>query len=257
MPLAYDYATKALRLDTGLADAHAVLGAIRLTWQWDWTGAEANLRTALELNPGNYIAAQQYAYYLIATGEQEKAISVMNRALELDPLNVRLMSGLGYIYCLSRRFTEGIEQAQTTLELHPEDPMANWVLTVNLFGAGRYEEASETIAGLFEVFPPLRRNGLFLAGLVASQARGGNALQAMENLRELEELSQTQHVPPSSMAVTYLCLDDHDRAFDFLEKAIENHDTQLFHLVVSYLVDPVREDPRFKVILSRMNFPGT
>ena len=164
----------------------------------------------------------------------------MNRALELDPLNVRLMSGLGYIYCLSRRFTEGIEQAQTTLELHPEDPMANWVLTVNLFGAGRYEEASETIAGLFEVFPPLRRNGLFLAGLVASQARGGNALQAMENLRELEELSQTQHVPPSSMAVTYLCLDDHDRAFDIHEKEIENHDTQLFHKVVSYHVDPVR-----------------
>ena len=45
--------TRALELDPDLAEAHAALGLVRFYFEWDWAGADAAFRRALELNPGS------------------------------------------------------------------------------------------------------------------------------------------------------------------------------------------------------------
>jgi serine/threonine-protein kinase len=255
LPLAYDEAVKAIELDDGLAEAHAVLGAIKLLWRWEWREAEARLRRAVELKPSNYIAAQQFAYFWIAAGQPENAISVMNQALEIDPMNARLLSGLGFIYCLSRRFDDGVRHMQSTLELHPIDPMVHWVSAVNLVGAGRHEEAANDMERLFEIAPSFRGNGLLLATLVNAQGLAGRTLEATRNLGELEKSSRAHYVPPSSMALAYIGMGDHGHAIELLEIAADENDTQLFFLVVAFITDPIRDDPRFEEILRKMNLP--
>ncbi len=50
---ARDEVEKALALDPNLAEAHAALGMIKRTYDWDWAGADAAHKRALELAPGN------------------------------------------------------------------------------------------------------------------------------------------------------------------------------------------------------------
>jgi TolB-like protein/Flp pilus assembly protein TadD len=256
MPLAYREAVKAIELDDNLAEALAVIGAIKLLWSWEWESAGRDLQRASEMNPSDYLASQHLAYYWIAVGEPSDAVEVAREALERDPFNVRLMGGLGFTYSLARRFDDGIRQMRGALELYPYDPMLNWDLAMNLVGAGRHHEAANVMNRILEDAPLLRRNGLFLAALSGSQAAAGFRAEALENLAELEKLRRTGYVPPSSMSIAYLYVGDRDRAIAFLEQAVEIHDTQLLFYVVSYLADPLRDDPRFEECLRKMNLPA-
>ena len=74
MPKAKEFANKALQLDTGLAEAHAVLGMVRLKYEWDFAGAEENFLRALELNPSYAQAHFWYSPYLEAMGRGEEAV---------------------------------------------------------------------------------------------------------------------------------------------------------------------------------------
>ena len=75
-------------------------------------------------------------------------------------------------------------------------------------------------------------------------------------MSELEKLSEMRYVPPSSMAVAYMSMGDRSRVIELLERAVEEHDTQLFFIVVSYFGDPLRDDLRFQEILRKMNLPA-
>ena len=57
-------ASKALQLDDSLAEAHTSLGTIKLSYDWDWIGAEHEFKRAMELNPGYPLAYVMYGQYL-------------------------------------------------------------------------------------------------------------------------------------------------------------------------------------------------
>lgn len=72
-PKAETAALKALELDENMAEAHAALGYLRLHFDWDWPGAEAEFRRALELNFGYANAHHWYSHYLLAMGRPDEA----------------------------------------------------------------------------------------------------------------------------------------------------------------------------------------
>src|SRR5205814_9541864 len=81
-------AEKAVGLDDTLGKSHQALGGIKLLYEWDWPGAERELRRAIELNPNDGGPHNLYAYYYEATGQLDKAVAEMARAQELDPLSL-------------------------------------------------------------------------------------------------------------------------------------------------------------------------
>ena len=80
-------ALRALELDPGLGEARAALGAAR-TLEWDWEGAEAEFRSALEMDPNSTVGHLWYGWYLHARGRLDESLVHRRRALELDPLNI-------------------------------------------------------------------------------------------------------------------------------------------------------------------------
>ena len=70
----------------------------------------------------------------------------------------------------------------------------------------------------------------------------------------MEQPEQTL-VSPSDLAIVYAILGDNDRAFQWLDKAYNDHDSRLVGAKVEFLFDPLRSDPRFHSLLRRMNFP--
>ncbi len=77
---------KALELDHSLADAHTSLASIKLFYDWDWTGAELELKRALELNPGYSLTYRLYVGYLTIVERQHEALPYFEQARRLDPI---------------------------------------------------------------------------------------------------------------------------------------------------------------------------
>ena len=257
MQRAYDEAIMAVQLDDEMATAHGALGTVKLMWQWDWSGAETHLRRALEQKPSDSRAALDFALFLIATGQPEEAVSVANRAVELDPLSVRALGRLGWIYFLARRYDEAIDHLESTLELHPEDPMIHYDLAASLCAAGRFEDADAHVDWILASFPGFRANPLMLASLAWARQKAGKDTEAAEAVRRLRELEETSYVAPTLMAWAYLAVGNSQSMFECLDRAADIHDTLLLGFVLSPVFDPIRADPRFQDILRRMNFPGS
>jgi len=97
-------AAKAVDLDDTLAEAHASLGYVSMTFDWDWPRAEREFRRALELNPNSSQAHPGYAQYLFFVGgHPEQAIEELRRAYALDPLLPQAHGDLEWFLFLTRR----------------------------------------------------------------------------------------------------------------------------------------------------------
>jgi len=251
-PRAEVAAVKALEIDEALAEAHACLGAIREEYDWDWVGAEKELKRAIELNPSYARAHQAYAEYLSAMGRHNEAIAEIKRAQELDPLSL-IINALGaYVFIYARRYDEAIAQCQRTLELnagfYPAHLYMGWAYEQEKLYGQAISEYQKTIA-LEEGNPVLRAN------LARIYAAVGNRPEALKIIASLRELSKRRYVSPYSVAQIYAALGDFDQAFAWLEKAYKEHQYQLVYLKVDPALDPLRSDPRFQDLLRRMNFP--
>ena len=100
----------ALRLDPGLAEALTACGCVRGMYAWDWTGADADFRHAIALNPGYPTARQWYAMHcLVPRGRFGEAETQLTQALELDPLSPATRSSLGVMLLYARQLRRSRE----------------------------------------------------------------------------------------------------------------------------------------------------
>ena len=254
MPAAHAAALKAVELDADLSRAYAVLGHIKMWWQWDWTGAETAIRHALQLSPHDDWALGRHAEFLTLVGQPEEAVSVMRQALEQDPRNIKRHTGLAWIFCLTRRFDEGIEHLLTSQELFADNVMVQYWLMWCYLGAGQYAQATAVIEKIGDI-QNVRDNPVVLASFAFAFSKTGRTADASEILNHLLDMAAKRYVPPSSVSCAYLSIGDTNRAIDYLERALDAHDTQLWSWLVTFPLDPLRSDPRFQEIIRRMNFP--
>jgi serine/threonine-protein kinase len=71
-----------------VAEAHSSLALIKSSYDWDWPGADKEIRRAIELNPSYMDAHGLHAVVLWQTGRLDEAIAETKRTLELDPLSL-------------------------------------------------------------------------------------------------------------------------------------------------------------------------
>ena len=138
---AREAAERALSLEPDLAEAHGQLGWIRLVYDWDWRGAEASHRRALELAPGSAAALRGAAMLAHSLGRLEETIGLYHRALEQDPLSSSAYSNLGFSLWSGDRFAEAEESSRKAMELAPQGVGTHANLAVILLARGRSEEA--------------------------------------------------------------------------------------------------------------------
>jgi tetratricopeptide (TPR) repeat protein len=112
----------ALQIDDTLVEAHATLGHIRMTYDWDWSGAEKEFKRAIELNKNYAIAHQWYGNLLTIMRPNEEAIAELNMARDLDPLSIPVNAFLGFVYMRARKYDCAIQACQNAIELDANNP---------------------------------------------------------------------------------------------------------------------------------------
>jgi serine/threonine-protein kinase len=248
-PRAMQAVTRALVLDSTLAEAYTSLAALLADWKWDWHGAERAYRRAIELNPGYPTARHWYGEYLGQVGLPDKAVEELGRAQELDPLSRIIGSDFAWALYLDHRYDSAIAQARQTLELDPNFPPAHVQLARVYLAQERHAEAMAELQKAIQLAGRIPGNQRLLA---YAYARSGQREKALKLIREFQERWPDE---PASIALAYVGLGRREQAFRWLEQAVEMRDGSLTFIIFEPLLDPLRSDPRFSKVLSRMGLP--
>lgn len=250
--LAYDHAaeaaTNALRLDPRLGEAHCTMGYLKAVRDFDWGGAEQELKRALALNPDDGDALDLYGRVCAALGRYDEALALQKRAQELDPLSHRL----DVVSTLLRagRYHEAVMDARDAVELDPGHDRARATLGWSYFLSGRREEGVTELERAAAIAPD---STLWLGQLGQAYAIAGATTRAHEILEELETWAETRYVSPYHLAYVYTGLGDADGAMDCLERAMAERAGAVYGIKGSFLFAGLHEHPRFVALLRRMN----
>jgi len=252
MPLARLAATKALEIDETLAEAHTALGMVWMFYSRDWSAAEQEFSRAIELSPRCSMAHQRLALYFSLLGRFDEAKSEIHMAIELDPLSLHTSQVVALQFFLKGDFEQAIEQQQKTLETDPNYHPAYYLLGWVYKRKGDLAKAVDSFvkAAVLDDCP------LLLGALAHAYGLTGNRIKALSILDGLEEQSKRRYVSSYSRAVAYIGLDEKDQAFYWLEKALQERSVMLTWLKVGSEFDDLRDDPRFRDLLRRVNFPA-
>jgi TolB-like protein/DNA-binding winged helix-turn-helix (wHTH) protein/Tfp pilus assembly protein PilF len=252
-PKARAAALKALQLDPLLADAHSSLAYLKLTYDWDWVGAETEFERALELNPGSSDGHHLYAHLLVSGGRPDKALAESRRALELDPLNPLVNLHLGWHYLYSRHYDQAIDQLAKTLELDANYVPGHWYRGLAYEQNKMYTEALREMTRAKDLFP----NNLALqADIGHVYAISGNSAEAEKVIAHLKQESKRRYVSSYEIALIYVGLEKNDQAMEWLNKALSERCDQMIYLNADPRLDPVRSDPRFRDLVRQVGIPS-
>jgi TolB-like protein/DNA-binding winged helix-turn-helix (wHTH) protein/Tfp pilus assembly protein PilF len=255
-PKALDAARRALALDETQADAHCALGFVKGHYEYDWPAAEREFLRAIELEPNNAYAHMFYSNSSLSPlGRHDAAISEMKQAMALDPLSPHIQSFAGVTFKWARRYDDAIAQLQKANQINPDFPLNHERLAHLYAVVGKYDDAiaEETKARLLVGEKPravLEKMNMLQRQLAAKGERGYWEEQ-LQFARDQQNPPEA-YVRPYGLAIIYAHLGENDKAFENLENALAERDTQMTELAIEPQFDALRSDARFAELEGRI-----
>jgi TolB-like protein len=247
-PRARALAETALRIDSTVAEAYTSLASVSFLYDWNWEETERLARKAIELNPSFVPAYAQLSQVLTVMERREELWAERERAQALRhlPLQSDMASAFGAY--LRRDFDQVIERSREAREFDSGLWQASWLICMALAHKGLHSEAIRECEGAAARF---EGNPMVLGGLGHAYASAGMEVEAERVAGEMAELAREVYVGPSLRAFIYAALGDRDRAFEWLDRAVDERDVLLVRVDFPFF-DPLRTDPRFAALLERM-----
>ena len=246
-------ANKALLYDASLAEAHATLGIVYGLFEYRWRDGESQLLRALELSPDYATAHHRYALLQAATGRLAPALESNLRAKALDPLSRTIEVHHATILYWSRRYEEAERQIRETLTFNRHFWYAHYQLAVICEQLGRPGEAVREHGHALECFG--EPSVLITAALARAHALAGSRTEARRLLEIVGQPGSPRGTVYFHTAAANVALEDPDVALRCLEEAIARSETWVSFIGVDPRLDPLRTDPRFPELLTRLGLP--
>ena len=243
-------ARTALALDDNLAEAHQAFGLPNIVFApFNFQLGDRELRRAIELSPSLALAHQYLGHSLLEQGRIDEALAEYLKARELDPLSSIIARNVATSYYEKRDYRRALELLRQANELGPAftNPLEIGVYIRN----GLFEE---TLAELENAKRARQSDPLLIYDTGMVYAAQGKRSEALQIIKELEEMSGTTLGQAQYMARIYATLKEKELAFGWLERGLAmgaiasiNKDDPLW--------DPIRSDPRFADLLRRVGIP--
>lgn len=241
-PEAQAASLKAIELAPEAPEGHLSLAMVHWLYEFDWKSADREFKKAIELNPEYARAPHWYGLFLAEMGRFDEAIATEKRAFTLEPQSLPVKADLARVLFYARRFDESLAQYQELLKTNPNFG-AVYIELIQLYEAAGMEKewaALTKITGGFDI-PSLRE----------AYEKGGLPEYWRKAIEITEKGGQKEGY---TLATLYAKLNDKDRAFELLDKALEARDHQMGQIKVHPALDNLRSDPRFAELLRKMNF---
>jgi TolB-like protein len=250
-PRAREAALRAIAIDPTLAEAHGSLGLVLCLYDWDWAGAEREYRSALMLGPQMGVLHSWYSWFLLAMGRKEESLREAQLGLVLEPFGNHTNTIMA-CWCLVHG-DYGLMDAycRKAIEMEPDSFLPHLLLGMARIAESRIEEAIALINESARLLGTDYGAGI----LAAAYAMSGQREKIVQLREELEKKSEGTYVAASEFAMLAMVTGDLGLAFEWLDKAYEERDSNLVTLKSHPAFLPIRSDPRFQAFLRRMNLP--
>ena len=249
--LARRAAARALAAGPAVAEAHTAFATVRVVFDWDWTLAETHLQRALSLDPTSTRGQWTLGHALSVQQRHTHALAAARRAIELDPKDALIHGMAAQIAYSAQEFDAAAQHARDALLVEPDYWIGHWQLGQAYQRLGKVDEA---LRALSEAARLSSQNAkpVSLQAYTLAMARRLN--EARRVLTSLEQRAMQVYVPPVPLALVYAALNEHERAFEYLEQALAVRDVHLIYLLVDVKWDSLRADPRFQNVLRLCGF---
>ena len=243
MPKAKQEAERALRVDEGIAEAHAALGFVHLVYDWNGPAAEKALLRALESesDAGNrpdelcrlfdYSGARMTKPFVRSAGRSS-----------IDPLSVRTHALGTSLLLFTRRYDDAIALAREGLEFEPDSAFTLAFLGIAYAEKGDFTAATNTLQRAAQLDDSLT----ILALQAHVLAVAGRRQEARTLLQKIEEAAKHRYLCPYEIATVYVSLGDADTAYKLFRKGTDGRADCMAWLGVEPWIDPFRSDPRYR-----------
>jgi TolB-like protein/DNA-binding winged helix-turn-helix (wHTH) protein/Tfp pilus assembly protein PilF len=247
-PRARAAAMRAIELDEGLAEAHTALAVLAQNYDWDWQTAEREYLRAIQLDPNYATAHHWYGEYLGLQGRFDEAFRELEHARQLDPLSLIIAADKAAVLYYSRDYDRSIEQFRAVLEMEPNFPRA--YLVIGPYAEkGMFKEALAQME-LWEHIP--LQESWSWSGRAYLYGRSGDRVRAQQALEGLTRLGRRQRLDPAAVFYAYVGIGNKEEALFWLERAYAERSPALSNMKVNPTFDPLRTEPRFKILLRLM-----
>ena len=234
--LAREAANRALAIDPEYAPAHKNLGRIAQHFDGDLAAAARHLERALALDPTNADIIGRAASLARDLGRLDEAIAIAESAVARDPVNPTGHHRLGRTYLWTGRLDEAIASLRTVLTLSPGSLGAQYVIGVALL---LKDEPEAALAAMQQESV----EGWRMVGLVMAYHALGQAAESDAALGELIEKYEQGWAYNIAYVMAYR--GEADRAFEWLDKAVQYNDPGLSLIAVDILFANIHDDPRW------------
>ena len=194
-----------------------------------------------------------YGWLLMTLRRSPESIAEMRTALECDPLSVSTASCLGETLYYGREYERAVAQSRAAAALDPGHFAPPWFIGLSRVKQGRHAEA---IAAFEDAVAASRRDPIGLSGLAYALGAAGRTAEALTIVDELLLFRKERYLSPFWIALSHVGLGDTERALEWLQTGYTERAAYIQLLAAYPAFDPLREDRRFRELISRMKFPG-
>jgi len=258
MPKAKAAAQKAVDADPTLAEAYTSRAFVRLSYDWDWLGAQNDFQQALKLNPKYPTAHQWYASYLMQMGKFSLAKAEIEEAQKLDPLSPIISANNGLYSYYQHNYDDAIAKYKVMLRSDPDFWVARHYLALAYVQKGMHPEAIVELRKLIKApesgpIPDkvVEAESEASASLGFAYGMAGKQAEARAIIDQLDALSKHRYVSPLYFAIVYAGMKENDKAIEYLNKAYEARHPGLVLIRIEPMFDGLRSDERFKQLIKR------
>jgi TolB-like protein len=240
-------ATLGQRLDPKSPLAHVMLAEIHVIYDWDWAAANRELKQAFALGPPDTYGAQVASWLAAAQGHWNEARQLALEAIALDPLNANAHGGIAFeIYLRSGNLSEAERSLRRALEIAPQYGTGHYFLGETLMLQGHLDAALAEFRK--ETLDDGQLEGSAMVHFAAGRKADSDASLA-------EAIRRNGDSWASEIARVYAFRGEKDHAFEWLERAYEGRDEDLYFMKDDPLFKNLESDPRYKAFLRKMNLP--
>jgi TolB-like protein/Tfp pilus assembly protein PilF len=227
---------KALAIDPDYAAARAQLGFIAMYSDNDLNLAAQQLQRAMALDPTDINVQRVAAILLGNLGRVDEELAIASAIVQRDPVNLSALNNLAITQVVAGRLDAALETYHALLRMSPGWNLAH-------FGSGRALLLKGDAADALAEFEQETSEMWSMFGAPMAYHALGRKADSDAALAAL--ITRYEKAAPYNIAYVCAFLGESDKAFAWLDKAVEYGDSGLGEIVQEGLFDRIRSDPRW------------
>ena len=242
----------AIKKDPIFARDHHLMAMVKVFENWDYSGAAEDLEKAMKAAPKSWEPFDSYCQLMWAIGDMEKSIAAGEQAVENDPNAHFAHCDLAWAYYLDKNYELAQKEVDKTIQMFGTSCVHHSGLSILLDIDSKYKTGQSLVTTIDRIEREIDSSGegnpvFNLSILGYAHALEGDREKAIGILEEMN----SKDIPGA--AKIYVALGDYDKAFELLDASISNRSLiQMYSIKMAATYDPLRDDPRFDRILTRM-----